>query len=522
MRGHRLVAIGSRVAMVAVMLGGLLLAGVSCRTAPAERFSEVPAAVTRTNVLLGGTQFATPYFVHDSGVPGPAVMVLSGAHGDEVAGPAAAERLRHWPLKCGRMLVVPRANVPALEVRRRLTPLVDTNLSNLNRNYPRAGEPGEARGALATAIWDAALQFRPDWVLDLHEGFDFHRRNSNSVGSSVIAFPVGPGPAAADLMVAAVNASITNVEQQFVRLRMPVNGSLARAAGEHLQVPGMTLETTTRLPLAARVWQHEVMVHRLMTHLNMTSVAVPAAPALPVAVASTPVPPPAATASARVRVALYHGPGASGAGPGRILQQLTRPPETSIRQVTPEEIRSGALADFDVVIFPGGTAGGQARALGEAGIEAVRRFVGAGGGYVGICAGAYLATSGASNRLNIINARTKSSKWQRGTGTVMMEQTDAGREILPRREGSFEVRYVNGPVVEPASIPALAPYETLAWFRTELAENDVPRGIMVDSPAIFAGSYLQGRVVCISPHPEQTAGLEEFVPRVVEWVRGGG
>jgi hypothetical protein len=40
---------------------------------------------------------------------------------------------------------------------------------------------------------------------------------------------------------------------------------------------------------------------------------------------------------------------------------------------------------------------------------------------------------------------------------------------------------------------------------------------MVNSPAIFAGEFNGGRVVCISPHPEQTQGLEDFVPRAINW-----
>eukprot|EP00658_Telonema_sp_P-2_P009776 TRINITY_DN13630_c0_g1_i1.p1 TRINITY_DN13630_c0_g1~~TRINITY_DN13630_c0_g1_i1.p1 ORF type:complete len:149 (-),score=13.34 TRINITY_DN13630_c0_g1_i1:467-913(-) len=49
-----------------------------------------------------------------------------------------------------------------------------------------------------------------------------------------------------------------------------------------------------------------------------------------------------------------------------------------------------SLDEFDVMIFPGGTAADQARTLHEAGCKAVTEFVQGGGGFVGICAGAYL------------------------------------------------------------------------------------------------------------------------------------
>ena len=219
-----------------------------------------------------------------------------------------------------------------------------------------------------------------------------------------------------------------------------------------------------------------------------------------------------------LRLALYRGPGTGGKGPTNLLQRLNGGTKSSVTQVSPEEIRSGVLTNYDVVIFAGGSGSKQAEAIGEAGREAVRQFVGRGGGYVGICAGAYLATSGFPWSLHLIDAKTVSPKWKRGRGNVKIELTDKGREILGERAGQFEVHYANGPVVAPAKEQSLSDYEPLAFFRTEMAENDAPAGVMVNSPAIFAGDYKQGRVVCISPHPEQTPGLEEFVPKAVAWV----
>jgi len=72
--------------------------------------------------------------------------------------------------------------------------------------------------------------------------------------------------------------------------------------------------------------------------------------------------------------------------------------------------------------------------------------------------------------------------------------------------------------VKPDDKKDLPKFETLAFFRTELASNGSPVGVMVDSPAIFSGVFEKGRVVCVSPHPEQTKGLEEIVPQAINWV----
>jgi glutamine amidotransferase-like uncharacterized protein len=200
------------------------------------------------------------------------------------------------------------------------------------------------------------------------------------------------------------------------------------------------------------------------------------------------------------------------------MEQLNNAPHFSITPVSPDEIRSGSLTNFDVVIFGGGGGRNQAEALGEHGRAEVRKFVADGGGYVGICAGAYLATSGFSWSLGLVNACTVSPKWQRGEGTVKLELTDAGAQILGSREGSFDCRYADGPIVKAGIVQDLPAYETLAVFRSELAENGAPAGLMTGSPAIFASTFQKGRVVCISPHPEQTSGLEDFVPRALKWI----
>ena len=166
----------------------------------------------------------------------------------------------------------------------------------------------------------------------------------------------------------------------------------------------------------------------------------------------------------------------------------------------------------------GGTGTGQSRWLGKSGRDEVRRFVQEGGGYVGICAGSYLACRGFSWGLGILDARTKSPKWRRGRGTVRMELTDAGRASLADRTGSFGVLYANGPVLAPFGDDVLPDYETLAVYRTELARNGTPRGIMVGSPAIVRGEFGKGRVICFGPHPEQTRGLHDLVRRAVAWL----
>jgi glutamine amidotransferase-like uncharacterized protein len=150
----------------------------------------------------------------------------------------------------------------------------------------------------------------------------------------------------------------------------------------------------------------------------------------------------------------------------------------------------------------------------------VRRFVEGGGGCVGICAGAYLCTSGFDWSLKILNAKTVSPLWRRGAGTVQMELTPEGRRILGDRAGRLDIHYASGPIITRAAQSSLSEYQVLALFRSELAKNGTPAGIMVDSPAIVVGRYGKGRVMSISPHPEQTPELEDLFLRAAQWAAG--
>ena len=472
--------------------------------------------ITTTNRLMAETRFATPCYTIDSGIPGPTVLIVGGVHGNEPAGAKAAESMCQWPIKAGRLLILPRANVPGLAANKRLIPGLETNLSNLNRNYPRAKQKdSEARGDLARAIWKFATDNKPDWILDLHEGYDFHQLNDKSVGSSIICVPLPTAQAAADEMLAAVNDTITNSSLKFVRRNLPIDGSLARAAGEHLQIPGMTLETTDKQPMEKRVEQHQIMVHRLLMRLGMTDESLPLGNFLNKG-GQEDTPPPHATD--KIKVALYKGSGTGGNGPPDLLRTLNESnAPTSLVEISPEEIRAGALTNFSVVIFAGGSGSQEAKSIGESGRAEVEKFVRNGGGYIGICAGAYLATAGYPWSLHIINAKTLSPKWARGRAVLKMELTSAGASILGGPP-IVNVLYHQGPIVGPAQDTNLPPYEPLAYFRTEVASNDTPKGIMINSPAIFSGRYNAGKVICISPHPEQTEGLEYLVPRAIQWV----
>ena len=223
-----------------------------------------------------------------------------------------------------------------------------------------------------------------------------------------------------------------------------------------------------------------------------------------------------------LRIALYDGAGAEGFAEV-VARSLADSSEMNVERVAADDIRAGRLAPFDVLIQPGGSGGGQGRALGQDGRKQVRRFVKDGGGYVGFCAGAYLATPQYTWSLGLLDARVIDDEhWARGVGHVDLAVTGEGRTILGLDGERIAIHYETGPLLAPGDDPNLPDYESLAHFAGELAENKAPKGVMSGTTAIAAGRFGDGRVLCFSPHPEITEGLTEVVLRGIAWAAGHG
>lgn len=221
-----------------------------------------------------------------------------------------------------------------------------------------------------------------------------------------------------------------------------------------------------------------------------------------------------------LKVLIYSGPGAPQSGVDHVLAVLKPFPQVSVTVAPAESFATLKRSSCDVVVFPGGSGSGQSKGLGEAGLKNVREFVRGGGGYVGICAGAYLACSNFSWGLSILNAGTVSSKWRRGQAMLNLETTEDAASVIGEVKGTFKVRYNNGPILKPWTRTDIPAYTTLAFFRSEVAKYDSPKGVQVNSPAQAIANFGQGRVFVSSPHPENTPGLEYLIPRAVFWSAG--
>jgi len=486
--------------------------------APVQCATTRPEGVGPQGLLGEGTPFETPWYDHRGPEEGPTILITGGMHGNEPAGAAAAEAIASWTVQRGRLVVAPRMNPPALAANQRLIPGLEEPIGNLNRHFPTGGEALEG---VATDLWALFEEVQPDWVLDIHEGFAFRRINSSSVGSSIIACVDERAVELAQKMIAAVDETIEDEDRKFTLLRNPIESSFARAAWENARVPSMILETTygkyplpdgseRRYSVSHRARQHRLMVYTFLTELGME----PCSPDVLIDPRLT---------GDRVRVAIYDDLGASVGGARDLERVLSEYDRVETRRVCSIDVNAGMLSQFDVVLHPGGSGSGQANSLGESGRAKEIEFIRDGGGYLGVCAGGYLAACNYSWSLAILDARTidtKNGNWRRGRAELEIELTAAGLGLFGDMDPSFDVKYANGPIYAPGERDEIPDYETLALYRGEVAENGTSKGVMPGTPALIRGRFGDGRAVAFSPHPEDSRSLQHFIRDAVIWAAG--
>lgn len=223
-----------------------------------------------------------------------------------------------------------------------------------------------------------------------------------------------------------------------------------------------------------------------------------------------------------IQVAIFKGEGV-GNSVNDLIESLggKESTEFAVRRVTADEIRSGDLSGVDVLIHPGGSGSGQGKALAEDGRKIVRNFIDDGGGFLGVCAGGYLATNDYSWSLNLIDAKVVDRKhWARGKGTVALQLSPVGASFFGHIGEEIDVHYGQGPLLgrrewDDKDVPD---YQSLAIYKTELAEKGAPSGVMPGTSAIVRAKYGAGRVFCFSPHPEMTDGREFMIDFAVHWL----
>ena len=221
-------------------------------------------------------------------------------------------------------------------------------------------------------------------------------------------------------------------------------------------------------------------------------------------------------------LALYDADGAGYYG-STLLERVVAGTTLDARTVAVcgEDIREGILDRCIGVLFPGGSGKAIAVALQPDGVERVRGFVARGGGYFGVCAGAYLAAAGLPEYTGMMPLKHQ-QPWEKGRATLQLGLTPAGVALLGEEFRQLETGYHNGPVfADLAPNGQRAPVTVLANFKSPATNaKGVAHPEMVGTPAILSMEWQKGRIMIISPHPEGHPNLYPLVARAIGWTIG--
>jgi putative intracellular protease/amidase len=227
---------------------------------------------------------------------------------------------------------------------------------------------------------------------------------------------------------------------------------------------------------------------------------------------------PGCAAESSLRVALYVDGGTSAS---EFRKEFRNSDDILWKSIDGEDIRNGVLRNFDALVVPGGRARKEAESMGADSREEVRRFVNEGGIYMGVCAGAYLASQARDTYLGLLPLKTLDQEhWYRVDDMTPLDVdlTPAGMEILGVNHRNIRILYENGPIFAPLNEKSNGSLIPLGFFRSEVVEDGGRPGVMLGAPAMVLSRYGQGMVLAISPHPEETPGLKNSEVHALHWL----
>ena len=246
----------------------------------------------------------------------------------------------------------------------------------------------------------------------------------------------------------------------------------------------------------------------------------------PAAHAAPPPPEPSAEALSRpLRVAVYCGDGAFGGGAFRWVQMPVFMENAEALPVDGAAIRGGALDGADVLVMPGGQAHKEAKELGPEGRAKILSFVKGGGGYIGTCAGCYLAIHPHLEHPYMAMAPYRCMK-SGDPGEIpqrRIEFSARAKELAGIEPGPWGVYYHGGPIMEAVRRvpPADVHFEPIAFYGENTKIGGVPLAANdVGKIAIAAGAVGKGRVFACAVHPERDWRTLPIVKGAFKYVTG--
>lgn len=230
-------------------------------------------------IYVGRNCTTTKIYTLDSNKPGPTILIVAGTHGNEPAASYYFTNLVNSTFKPnrGKMIIIPRVNDCALKINMRSIPLI----GDINRKYyidnkvngetNKINEVNGETNRINKQIIDIINSNNIDFVLDFHEGYDYHKINVKSFGSTIsYTFDkTGKAKDYGEIIVKKLNETINDEKKRFTLLDpnyKPIKGTLLEFLSE-LKISGILIETSGQnniQPLQKRLEQIDLIFNTII------------------------------------------------------------------------------------------------------------------------------------------------------------------------------------------------------------------------------------------------------------------
>lgn len=234
----------------ATALTGALIASVavvrSLQHSPDRSLARAKDVLNQDRIvetLMEGTDHETAVYEVTGSEEGPTAVILGGMHGNEINGYRVAADATNWEIDAGRLIVIPLANIVAIERNSRRGPD-----SDLNRLFPSEQEP---ESTLARAIWGVVEKADPDVVIDLHRSRGLFTTHHRWVGQVILRTKANGATDTANDVVDNMNDHFVPRTMRFHRFTTADIHDIDRGTGLLIQkvqrdlgAPGFLVELT--------------------------------------------------------------------------------------------------------------------------------------------------------------------------------------------------------------------------------------------------------------------------------------
>ena len=210
--------------------------------------------------IMNGTKLETNYKIINSGKSGPTLFIISGIHGNEIAGVQALEEF-DFSLNKGKVILIKRASIDACNQKVRYP----YYLQDLNRCFPGVKD-GRETERLAYEIFNVIKKYNPSLVLDLHEAEEYGEYNVN-VANSLIMNSINSNNKLLIEVLDKLNNS--DLKAEFTFEDGCPKGSINKEVSEMLNIPVITLETDMKKTLEERAKIHRKVIKILLNYYGM-------------------------------------------------------------------------------------------------------------------------------------------------------------------------------------------------------------------------------------------------------------